>query len=220
MKIAVFDFDGTIYKHETFSLLMSHLKMDPEYSYKYNAFYRSIILPFLAYKMHLYSETKMKENLMQKYLHIFKEKPISEITHFFDEIALTMQESFHPIVIQRLEEHHHNGFHVMVVSGAYTPLLETALQHLPIDTIIGTEIPLAEGIYDPTQRIDHVQATRKAELIIAATQHTTVNWEESYAYGDSYADVPVLKMVGNPVAVYPDKKLQTITYHNEWQFIC
>lgn len=183
MKLAIFDFDGTIYKHETFTLLMKHLKNHPEYNGKYNAFYRSIIPPYTAYKMRLYSESSMKATLMQKYLHIFKGKTALEVFQFFEGLAPSLQNDFHPIVIERLQAHKQNGYYIMVVSGAYTPLLKTVLEYLPIDTIIGTEIPFTDGVYDPSKHIDHVQATRKTELINQAMKDLDICWEDSFAYG-------------------------------------
>jgi len=32
--------------------------------------------------------------------------------------------------------------------------------------------------------------------------HNPINWFQSYAYADSYADLPLLERVGHPVAVY------------------
>ena len=32
--------------------------------------------------------------------------------------------------------------------------------------------------------------------------HNPINWFQSYAYADSYTDLPLLERVGHPVAVY------------------
>ena len=42
MRVAIFDFDGTIYAEETFTLLMKHLKEHPIYHSSYKRFYRAI----------------------------------------------------------------------------------------------------------------------------------------------------------------------------------
>jgi len=220
MKVAIFDFDGTIYKYETYALMMDHVKYHPTYADKYKDFYYSIVPPYLGYKARLYSEANMKLALTQKYLNIFAEKTAADIDGYFGEIAEKMQGDFNPLVIERMLQHHENGDIVMVVSGAYKPLLELALAVLPIDYIIGTEIPMQDGYVAPDTAIDHVQAQRKTELILATLGDEAIDWENSYAYGDSTADLPVLKMVGNPVAVCPDVKLQAIVNRKKWQFIC
>ena len=46
-----------------------------------------------------------------------------------------------------------------------------------------------------------------------------VNLSSSYAYGDRVQDIPMLEMVGHPVAVYPDKELLTYANERGWAVI-
>src|SRR5699024_5952544 len=121
---------------------------------------------------------------------------------------------------ERVKQHHENGDYIMVVSGAFQTLLETVLADLPIDHIIGTAIPIENNYVNPKITIDHVQAERKSELILETLKDKVIDWKSSYAYGDSTADLPVLEMVGNPVAVCPDVKLQDIANRKDWTIIC
>lgn len=220
MKVAIFDFDGTIYKYETYTLLMEYAKKHPEYNEKYKSFYYSIVPPYVGYKMHVYSERKMKANLTQKYLNLFHGESIDKVEKYFKQLASEMRDDFHPLVLERIEEHYKNDDFIMVVSGTYKPLLEATLQHLPIDLIVGTEIPLNNNVVDAKIPIDHIQAERKSEIILEKLKNKVVNWKTSFAYGDSISDLSVLEMVGNPVAVCPDVKLQHIANVRDWTVIC
>lgn len=220
MKVAIFDFDGTIYKHETYTLMMDHLKHHPAYRDKYKSFYYSIVPPYLGYKIRVYPEAKMKLSLTQKYLHVFDGQTMNQVRAYFEEIALKMDEDFNRLVLERMEQHHKNGDLVMVVSGAYTTLLELALKDLPVDHIIGTDIPVSDQYIDPTVPIDHVQAERKTELVLETLKDKVIDWKNSYAYGDSMADLPVLEMVGNSVVVCPDVNLQMLANKKDWTIIC
>lgn len=220
MKVAIFDFDGTIYKYETYTLMMDHMKHHPTYQAKYKPYYYSIIPPYLGYKLRFYPEAKMKLNLTQKYLNIFDGRTITEVESYFGEIAEKMNGQFNRLVIERMKQHRDKGDYVMVVSGAFQPLLEFVLQDLPIDEIIGTEIPVKQNYIDPKTPIDHVQSERKSELILETLKDKVIDWKDSYAYGDSAADLPVLEMVGNPVAVCPDADLQDIAHQKDWTVIC
>lgn len=220
MKVAIFDFDGTIYKYETYSLMMEFAKNHKEYKDKYKSFYYSIVPPYVGYKLRIYPEKKMKANLTQKYLHFFNGNPIEKVYSYFHEIACKMKDDFHPLVLERIEQHDKDGHIIMVVSGAFQPLLEAALSHLPIDIIIGTEIPTKDQKVDAKMPIDHVQSDRKAELILEKLKNKVIDWKNSFAYGDSTADLPVLEMVGNPVAVCPDVKLQQVANQRKWKVLC
>lgn len=220
MKVAIFDFDGTIYKHETYTLMMDHAKHHPTYQHKYKSFYYSIVPPYLGYKARLYPEAKMKLDLTQKYLNMFVGNTIDEVEAYFGEIAEKMNGEFNRLVLERLKWHEANGHYVMVVSGAFQTLLETVLANLPVDCIIGTKIPVQDNYINPEEPIDHVQAERKSELILETLKDRVIDWKNSYAYGDSTADLAVLEMVGNPVAVCPDVKLQDIANRKDWTVIC
>lgn len=219
MKLAIFDFDGTLYKNETFPLLMQHLKEHPTYGSRYKSFYRSVLAPYIGYKLRVYPERKMKMQLMQRYLRAFTGLNEIELEEYFAEIADVMQQDFNKHVVSRMSEHQENNFHIMIVSGAFTPLLQSAAKVFPVDTIIGTDVPLHSGFFDVKKRIDHVQAERKTELIHQAMQNKTIDWENSFAYGDSFSDLSVLEQVGNPVAVCPDDKLRGVAMQNKWEII-
>lgn len=221
MKVAIFDFDGTLYKKETFTLLMNHLKEHPVYGPRYKSFYRSILAPYIGYKMRVYPEGKMKRQLMQRYLRAFSGLTKNELEEYFAEVAKEMKEDFNKEVISKLRNHVENGDYVMIVSGAFTPLLQAAVEefHILVDEIIGTEVPLQNGLLDVHTTIDHVQAERKTERIYENLKDKQIDWDNSYAYGDSYSDLAVLKIVGNPVAVCPDDKLKVVANKNKWEII-
>ena len=71
MRVAIFDFDGTLYAKETFQLLMDHLKKHPTYHTTYNRFFRSMLPPYIGYKLNVYPEKKIKDRSLQFYLDAF-----------------------------------------------------------------------------------------------------------------------------------------------------
>lgn len=219
MKVAIFDFDGTIYQNETFNLFMKHMKEHPKFSVRYNQFYASILFPFICYKAKLYPEGKMKDNLMKKYLNALAGFTEAEIRAFFDEAAVFMKNSFNSEVVNRLKQHAENGYYTMIVSGAYTPVLETAVTHLPVDKIIGTDIPFTNDTFEKNSPVYHIQSIRKKVVVQDFLHGKTIDWANSYAYGDSYSDLYVLNMVGNPVAVDPDELLERVALRHDWEVI-
>lgn len=211
MKLAIFDFDGTIYKYETFNVLMHHLKaFDAK---KYYTFYAKILPVYLAYKGKLLPEEKMKALLMQQYIRSLAHLSETEKNEFFASAARKMETDVNLDVIQRIREHKENGFSTLIVSGAFTPLLQAFLSVAPVDQVIGTDIPLQAG------KIDHIHAERKTEVVQDAFSGTKIDWTESYAYGDSAADLAVLELVGNPVAVHPDETLAYTAKERGWEII-
>ncbi|MFJ5769667.1 haloacid dehalogenase-like hydrolase [Psychrobacillus sp. NPDC093180] len=123
MRVAIFDFDGTLYAEETFKLLMNHLKEHPIYRTKYKRFYRSIVPPYIANKLKLYPDAKMKARSMQLYIEAFDGIAEKEIVTYFDELTKAVQKDFNQAVLARLEKHQAENIHILLVSGAYTQFL-------------------------------------------------------------------------------------------------
>lgn len=220
MKVAIFDFDGTLYSKETFQLLMDHLKQHPTHRSKYKAFFRKILPLYIGYKIKIVPEAKMREGSMQIYVNALHTLTKAELEHYFEEMKVTMQEHFNEKVVAMARQHKSEGMHVMLVSGAYTPLLHAVTEGIEFEMIIGTDIPFtADGTFDSETEIYHIQGKRKTEMIMKTLEGQQVDWEHSFAYGDSYSDLPVLELVGNPVAVRPEERLQKIAVEREWTIL-
>src|SRR5690625_7839551 len=66
VRVAIFDFDGTLYEKDTFKILMSHLKHHPVYKDNYKPFFRGILPRYLGYKMKVYPEQRSEERRVGK----------------------------------------------------------------------------------------------------------------------------------------------------------
>lgn len=219
MRVAIFDFDGTLYKKETFQLMMDHMKNHPIYRKNYNRFFLSILPIYISYKLKLYPEDKMRERSMQLYISAFGNISQDQLTSYFNEFAKIMKADFNNEVISRLEQHLQDEVYTMLVSGAYTTFLKSVTKDFTFDTIIGTEIPIKDQMINQNKHIYHIQGKRKNESILETLQEENIDWNNSFAYADSYSDLPVLELVGNPVAVQPEKRLLAIAKDRNWEII-
>lgn len=219
MKVAIFDFDGTLFPNETFPLLMGHLKNHPLHFQKYRNFFLRLLPVYLAYKCKLYPEQKMKEYSMWSYIAAFGTSPKSEIDQFFSQIGESMSQNLSEPVLHRLEQHRREGYYTMLVSGAYEPLLHSVTKNVNFDCIIGSSIPYHDEKLSKTTSIKYIYGERKSDFINAHLSNTEVDWQNSFAYGDSYTDLNVLELVGNPVAVNPEPRLLEVANHKKWEII-
>lgn len=219
MRVAIFDFDGTLYKRETFPLLMDHLKKHPTHHVRYRSFFKQILPIYIAYKLKLYPETKMKEKSMKFYFSALDGLKKEDSAVYFQEIAERMKQDFNQVMIKKLTEHINNNDYTMVVSGAYTTLLKATLEEFSIDQFIATDIPINDNTIDKNGNFYHIQGERKKEEVMQALANKNIDWDNSYSYGDSRSDLPVLEIVGNPVAVQPDAQLKEIAIERSWEIV-
>jgi HAD superfamily hydrolase (TIGR01490 family) len=59
----------------------------------------------------------------------------------------------------------------------------------------------------------------KAQYLISLVHAIGVNLSKCEAYSDSYEDLPLLELVGKPIAVNPDRKLYTVCVKKNWEMI-
>ena len=217
MRVAIFDFDGTIYAEETFTLLMKHLKEHPTYQTSYKRFYRAIVPPYIANKLKVYPDSKMKKRSMQLYLEAFEGRTKQEMDLYFEEIKAVMQQDFNKKVLDRLKLHQQEDIHILLVSGAYTQFLERVTDGLVFNQIIGTDIFYRDEKVYTKNVITHINGEQKTLKVHEALNGHQIDWENSFAYGDSFSDLPVLELVGNPVAVRPDERLRSLANERRWE---
>ena len=98
-------------------------------------------------------------------------------------------------------------------------MLNEVTRDLAIHEVIGTQIPMRNDTIDTNTAIYHIQGARKNEMIEQALQGFDIDWENSSAYGDSISDITVLELVGNPVAVRPESRLQVIAEDRKWEIL-
>jgi len=54
-------------------------------------------------------------------------------------------------------------------------------------------------------------------MLASFARRRNLDLSRSYAYADSISDLPMLRAVGNPVAVNPDPPLAAIAREEDWQ---
>ena len=92
-------------------------------------------------------------------------------------------------------------------------------QKLGVDVIISTKLEKISGYY--TGRLEGAPCVSEQRVQMLKDHFGTieVNLGESFAYGDTISDKPVLEMVGNPVAVYPDPEFEAYAKARGWRVI-
>jgi HAD superfamily hydrolase (TIGR01490 family) len=125
-----------------------------------------------------------------------------------------------PGVMSRLKSHQHDGHRLILLSGTPTPLLATIGHYLNIEEVVGTPLQIRNGRYNGASIAPVCQGVNKViRLERYLGELDEINWSESWAYADSYSDLPVLERVGYPVAVCPDPTLAALSQERGWEII-
>lgn len=223
MKLAIFDFDGTLCSKETLPYLMK-IWDDLGYSRRRQIYvYLIIVKVLLIYKLKLdklMDKEKFRSVCTEKFLRLFQGMTEEEIDEFFQKSSELIKEKLYPKVVEEVQKAKEQGYHTVLLSGCFTSLLEYVGKTLNMDTIIGTELNFNEELlidYGMSMCVN--SGNNKEESLKRHFKDSKINWEESCAYGDSYFDYNILNLVGKPITVNPDERLQTIANERGWEIL-
>ncbi len=219
MKLAIYDFDGTLFLKDTLPFLGREWIRQKRSTSRYIFTYLSILPFFVLYKAGLMSREKMKYHAIKRFNRLFKEMSREEIAEFFSQAYPYMEKYFNKQMKKELETSRAEGFHSVLLSGAYAELMKIVARELKIDTVLAAELSFRDGVFDHDGEIAFVDGESKLSLLREAFQRENVDWQASRSYADSYSDLAVMEIVGEPVAVNPDFQLYAHARKNDWRVI-
>ncbi len=142
-----------------------------------------------------------------------------------DEVRAVVEETVDEVVtplvyaeaLAIIADHKGSGRRVVVVSASPEEIVIPLCRYLGIDDVIATRSEVDEtGTY--TGRIErYAYGTGKAEAMMELAEADGIDLDESYAYSDSLTDLPMLEIVGHPVAVNPDSELASVAEERGWE---
>jgi len=144
--------------------------------------------------------------------------PAKAIDRMGPEVMAAILPRVFPQMLEEVYAHQDAGRRTFIVSAAGNGVVESLAQVLGMDGGIGTRYEVdAEGNF--TGRLDgpFVYGPGKVEAMEEFAARHGIDLAQSYAYSDSLSDLPMLRAVGNPVAVNPDPPLAEIARAEGWQ---
>jgi HAD superfamily hydrolase (TIGR01490 family) len=122
----------------------------------------------------------------------------------------------YPQMLQVAYEHQDAGRPVYIVTAASQELAELLADVLVFDGGIGARSEVVDGVYTGRPDGPFTYRDGKAEAIRRLAEREGIDLTASYAYSDSESDLPMLRVVGNPVAVNPDGPLARVAAQEGW----
>lgn len=118
-----------------------------------------------------------------------------------------------------LEQHRAAGDYLLVVTSTNRFIVEPICQRLGVDDLIATEPEKVGERY--TGNILGVPSFREGKVTRMHEWLRNREWtlDEASFYSDSINDLPLLEVVGRPVAVDPDDALRAIAAERAWEVI-
>ena len=117
--------------------------------------------------------------------------------------------------LRLVEEHRGRGEPSYIVSAALQEVVDAMADDLGFDGALGTLCEVENGVYTG-RGVRSLHGEHKAVAVRELARERGYELTESTAYSDSHTDLPFLEVVGNPVAVNPDRELRRVAVARGW----
>lgn len=159
------------------------------------------------------------DETLPKILATIKGKHRSEMMELRGPLVAKMLEEARPETLRLLGLHARMGRDCYVVSASAIEIVEKLAEELGFTGAIATEAEVVDGVYTGRLVEPFRHGAEKARAIAELAAQNNYDLTLSFAYGDSHHDLPMLELVGIPIAVNPDSKLAEIAYERGWPVV-
>lgn len=211
---AFFDFDETLLAIDSGGIGFKVLKQE---GYLSRGFILKMAATMLLKKAGLVDELFMANVFLSFYRGRHLQEFIDSADAFYTEY---LQPNLSPEVTERLRWHQKQGHTSILVSGAIDYYLKPVQADLGIDHLLCTYLEQTEqGTL--TGKADGPVCVGENKVILAKVlaEMEGLDLTTSFAYGNSWLDIPILENVGNPVVVNPDNRLARHARKRGWEFL-
>jgi HAD superfamily hydrolase (TIGR01490 family) len=160
-------------------------------------------------------DRKDRSDFLRFFYRRYEGAPVRQLEEDAAEMfsALILSKSF-PAAIRRVREHRQLGHRTVLITGALNFVVEP-IRPL-FDDIVCAEMTAEGGVY--TGELVEVPPTgeSRAQAMMDYADRYELDLRESVAYADSTSDLPMLDIVGFPVAVNPETRLAALARKRGW----
>ena len=144
---------------------------------------------------------------------------VAEQDRLLGEFLKKVRLALRPKMLRQVGRHRAGGHTLLLITAANSFLAEPVAGLLGFEQRICTNIKRKDGLL--TTELEGIPAIGDGKALrlkqwLSETGHTL---DESWGYGDSHNDIPLLSLLKHPVAVTPDPILEQFAHQHSWKII-
>ena len=125
----------------------------------------------------------------------------------------------YPQMLEVAHAHQDAGRPVYICTAASQEMAEMLAHVLSFDGALGARSEVVDGHYTGRAAGPFTYREGKAVAMRELAAAADLDLAASYAYSDSESDLPMLRVVGHPVAVNPDAELRRVAREEGWEIM-
>jgi HAD superfamily hydrolase (TIGR01490 family) len=212
---AVFDIDGTLIRWQLYHALVDRLAKRGHLG---EGVYEKVQKSRMAWKRREDEDGfyKYEEDLIKAFnsgIEGLDEKIFDDIV---DEVFEQYKDQVYTYTRSLIKGLKKEGYVLFAISGSHNELVKKIADYYGFDDFVGSRYRREGKKMSPDS---FVASFYKEEILRELVKKHKLNYKGSYAVGDTSSDAPMLKLVENPIAFNPDKKLYNLAHKNGWKIV-
>ena len=118
--------------------------------------------------------------------------------------------------ILRLRE---DGCRIVLLSGSLQVLVDQLKERLEAEILIGNGLEVVDGTLTGRKTGIFPYGRMKLDALFQRIDPDGIGWASSWALADRHSDLPVLELVGHPIAVHADRRLRKLARKRGWEIV-
>ncbi len=211
---AFYDLDGTLLNGTVVDHYLYYAWNDPDLTSRVQRLVKTAVsAPYFSYLDRL-DRRSFNEVFYKSYAGLSEDRLAMLGESLFEKV---LQSKLYDGVQELLDADRAVGHVQVLLTGALDFVARPVARHLGIETVVGSCLEFGKnGLATGVLRPPIMAGPEKAAWIREYAREHGIDLAKSVAYADDAADLPMLSMVGRPVAVNPDRRLLATARSHGW----
>jgi HAD superfamily hydrolase (TIGR01490 family) len=165
------------------------------------------------------STDKMTDAIRERVGKMLEGAKVRDLQRLSGTVLAGVLPRLYPEMLEVAYAHQDEGRPIFICTAAAQEMAELMAIVLTFDGAVGSVAEVIDGVYTGREGGPFNYREGKAQAIRELAEREGIDLERSYAYSDSESDLPMLRLVGHPVAVNPDKTLARVAREEGWEIM-
>ncbi|MDR3642177.1 MAG: HAD family phosphatase [Candidatus Doudnabacteria bacterium] len=215
VKLAIFDIDGTIFR-SSLVIELSHALVDAKIFPA--AARKEISREYLAWLDRKGSYEAYIDKVVKIYVKHITGQRYTNVKRVAEKVIREQKDRVYRFTRDLIGKLKSDGYILVAISGSPSYIVEKYAKAIGFNLFFGTELEIAAGKF--TGKVKSLDsAFNKAKIVKDLAVKHNASLKLSVAIGDTESDIPMLKLVGNPIAFNPNLGLAKYARKNHWSVV-
>ena len=214
-KLAVFDIDGTIFR-SSLVIELSHALVDAGIFPK--SARREIAKEYLAWLDRKGTYEAYINKVVKIYIKYIAGKYFNRVNQVAQRVIKYQKDRVYRFTRDLIKRLKNDKYILVAISGSPSYIVAQYAKTIGFDLFFGTELEVKAGKFTG-KVISLDSAFNKAKIVREVAKNYQIDLKKSIAVGDTEGDVPMLSLVGQPIAFNPNLQLVKVAKRKRWRVV-